>query len=231
MNPTRSPHRPARRFAAGLTGAVLCLAPLVACSAPGSTSTSTAGAPTTTAGPATGASSDPVTTPPSGPPSSPPEIPPTTSAGPAAPTDAPPGPEEAATADVVGTRTLPPVPVRTPARFSEGLTVTVTSVSEAQVTAVYPGEVSGPGMVVQLTFTNLSPDPVDLDGVRVTATRPDGSPATAMEGPPYSAPTGVLETGASAQATFVYSIPQGTARSTTLEITSVSSTDTVTVDV
>lgn len=207
MNATQHLRRPGR--ASGLAVAALCLATLAACSAPGSTSTSLAGAESTTSGPAATATSP-------------------------APTDGTgesPGPEEAATAGVIGTRTLAPVPVRATARFSEGLTVTVTSVREAQVTAVYPGEVSGPGMVVQLTFTNLSPDPVDLDGVRVNATRPDGSPATAMEGPPYAAPTGVLDLGASAGATFVYAIPQGTARSMALEITSVSSADTVTVDV
>ncbi|WP_432511969.1 hypothetical protein [Kineococcus sp. SYSU DK001] len=184
-----------------LAAGALCLAALAACSSPGSTRTEL-GSAATTVDPAA-AAPDPTAT----------------------------DPEAPATADVVGTRTLAPVPVQREARFSEGLTVKVTSVTEAEVAAVHPGEVSGPAMVVALTFTNASPDPVDLDGVRVNASRPDGTPASGLEGPPYAAPTGILEVGESGTATFVYSIAEGTARTMTLEITSVSSTDTVIVDV
>jgi hypothetical protein len=126
---------------------------------------------------------------------------------------------------------MAPVPVQSEARFSEGLAVRVESVEEQQVTAVYPGEVSGPGMVVVLSFRNGSNAPVDLDGVRVSATRPDGTPAAGMEGPPAVLPTGVLAPGGQGRGTFVYSIPQGSSRSMTLEISSISSTDVVTVDV
>ncbi|WP_432541215.1 hypothetical protein [Kineococcus sp. SYSU DK002] len=199
--PSRPPQR--RLLAAG----ALCLVALAACSSPGQTRTELAGGTATTVDPAA------------------------TAPDPAATGSTATEPEAPATADVVGTRTLAAVPVQREARFSEGLTVKVTSVTEAEVTAVHPGEVSGPGMLVALTFTNGSPDPVDLDGVRVNASRPDGTPASGLEGPPYAAPTGVLEVGESGTATFVYSIPKGTARSMTLEITSVSSTDTVIVDV
>ncbi|WP_380175219.1 hypothetical protein ACFEMC_07925 [Kineococcus sp. DHX-1] len=144
-----------------------------------------------------------------------------------------PDPSEGATAGAgdVAARTMAPVPVQAEERFSEGLAVRVVGVREQQVTARYPGEVSGPGMVVELAFRNGSAAPVDLDGIRVAATHPDGTPASGLDGPPAVAPTGVLAPGDEGRGTFVYSVPQGSSRSMTLEISSISSTDVVTVDV
>ena len=226
----RPRRRPGPRLRAGAsvlgTALLLC-----ACSGPDSTSTRLEGAGAATASPSATAPGSPGATAPA----SPTTAPASPSTAPVSPTTTAPAPsvasEEAATADVIATHTLPPVPVRAEGRFGEGLVVRVTSVQETNVTAVYPGEVSGPGMVVQLTFTNGSPDVVDLDGIRVTASRPDGTPAPSMEGAPAAPPKGLLEPGATAGATFVYSIPRGTSRSMTLEITSISSDDVVTVDV
>ncbi|WP_166606601.1 hypothetical protein [Kineococcus siccus] len=115
------------------------------------------------------------------------------------------------------------------ALFGEGLGVRVSAESEATVTAKYPGEVSGSAAVVTVTFRNGSTVPVDLDGIRVTASLANGTPAPSMEGPPAKAPTGILQPGASAEATFVYSLPRGSVRSTTLEVTSISSADVVVI--
>jgi len=140
-------------------------------------------------------------------------------------------PGAALTAGSIGENTLAPVPLAAEAQFGEGLGVHVESVEDSTVSGIYPGEISGPGVVVRLTFSNGSAVAVDLDGVRVNASLPDGTPASALEGPPAQAPTGVLAPDSTAEGTFVFSLPQGTASSLTLEITSTSSADVVMIDV
>jgi len=133
------------------------------------------------------------------------------------------------TAPVVGARLRPPVPPGKEALFSEGLAVRVTGESETTLTGRVPGEVSGPGVLVTVTFRNGSTVPVDLDGIRVTASGPGGVPASAVDGPPAQPPTGILAPGGTAQASFAFSLPRGSVRAMTLEITSISSADVVVV--
>jgi len=123
----------------------------------------------------------------------------------------------------------PPVPPGQEAVFGEGFAVRVTGESETTLTARLPGEVSGPGVLVTITFRNGSAVPVDLDGVRVAASGPGGAPAPSVDGPPAQPPTGVLAPGGTAQASFAFSLPRGSARAMTLQITSISSADVVVV--
>jgi len=123
----------------------------------------------------------------------------------------------------------PPVAPGAEAVFSEGLAVRAGAETETTVTARGPGEVSGPALVVPLTFRNGSTVPVDLDGIRVAASYGGGTPAPSVDGPPTQAPTGVLQPGGTAEGTFAFSMPPGNLRSTTLQITSISSEDVVVI--
>jgi len=121
------------------------------------------------------------------------------------------------------------VPPGKEALFGEGLAVRVTGESETTLTGSVPGEVSGPGVLVTVTFRNGSTVPVDLDGIRVAASGPGGTPAPSVDGPPAKAPTGILAPEGTAQGSFAFSLPRGSVRSMTLQITSISSADVVVV--
>ncbi|MEW1957296.1 hypothetical protein [Kineococcus sp. NPDC059986] len=131
------------------------------------------------------------------------------------------------TAVVVGGTTLPPVPPTAEASFGEGLSVRVTRRETREVTATDPGEVSGPGVVLTLSFHNGSAAPVDLDGVRISAYDAAGTPAPSFEGDPARPPSGILPPGADAEATAVFSMDPVDVASMSLEITSTSSTDVI----
>lgn len=135
--------------------------------------------------------------------------------------------ESAATASVIAESTLPPVPATAVASFGEGLRVRVVDQRTERLTATLPGEISGPGVVVELSFHNGSSAPVDLDGIRVSAFDRSGNPAPALEGPPAQAATGILGVGSDAATTVAFSMAPEAVAGMTLQITSTASSDVV----
>ena len=135
--------------------------------------------------------------------------------------------QSAATASVIAENTLPPVPATAVASFGEGLRVRVVDQRREELEATLPGEVSGPGVVVELSFHNGSSAPVDLDGIRVSAFDRSGDPAPVLEGPPAQAATGVLPVGSDATTTVAFSMAPEAVTGMTLQITSTASSDVV----
>jgi len=133
----------------------------------------------------------------------------------------------AATAAAIGENTLPPVPADEPATFGEGLEVRAVDQRTTELTAMVPGEISGPGVVVTLAFHNGTGAPVDLDGVRVNAYDALGAPATEIELPDADPPSGLLAPGADAEGTFAFSMAGQDVGAMRLEITSTGSSDVV----
>ncbi len=118
-------------------------------------------------------------------------------------------PAPAPSAPPVATRTAEPVAVGEDAPFEGGLVALVTAVEAVDVEARGPGGVSGPGRLVRLELENGSDVAVDLDGVAVTATVDDGSPAPAVSGSPTEPVGGELAPGASASGTYAFTAPEG----------------------
>ncbi|MFB9378907.1 hypothetical protein ACFFKU_06205 [Kineococcus gynurae] len=209
---------PATLLALSTVGAVL----LAGCSSddPGADASAPTSASTPAVTPSAGATS-------SGSPGSPespstPDASATAAPGPAA---TPQDPQLGRVAPQVGTETLAPVPAGTPARTEEGFSASLTSSAPVELTASGPGEVAGPGVLLDISFTNGADFPVGLDGVRVTATLADGTPAPATDASPSAPATGLLQPGGSASGRYAFSLPTGAPAGSDLlvQITTVSS--------
>ncbi len=149
-------------------------------------------------------------------------------------TSAPPAPSTpagppASTAPVVGESTLPAAGLGQAVDFGDGLSATVESVEDVQLTAEGPGEVAGPGVAVRVSLRNGTSARVDLGGVLVSTTYADGAPGDPSTSTPSDVPTGVLEPGASAEGTWVFSRPSGTGGSVEVSVGSISSSSVVVV--
>lgn len=154
--------------------------------------------------------------------------PPPASAGPTAETPAPgvpsvPAGPPASTASAIGTSTMTPVEVGSPAPFGDGLEATVSSVKQVTLTAQAPGEVAGPGVAVGLTLRNGTDGRVDLGGIVVSTTFSDGAPGDISTSAPSDVPTGILESGESAEGVWVFSRPSGSSGGVEVTVSSVSS--------
>jgi len=168
------------------------------------------------ASPTTAATTGTATAPAEGATSAAPE--PTTPAGP-----------PASTAPVVGESTLPAAGPGQAVDFGDGLSATVESVEDVQLTAEGPGEVAGPGVAVRVSLRNGTSARVDLGGVLVSTTYADGAPGDPSTSAPSDVPTGVLEPGDSAEGTWVFSRPAGGEGSVEVTVGSISSSSVVVV--
>lgn len=78
----------------------------------------------------------------------------------------------------VNTRTLPPVPMSSPAAFGGGVSARVTKAVDQKQTDQGPGVIARARAVAfTLRFTNHSGKPISVNTVNVTATYGHGSPA------------------------------------------------------
>ncbi|GAA4960669.1 hypothetical protein [Kineococcus glutinatus] len=209
----RERHRNPLVRAAG-PGAALTALVLVAACSPGD-SVATVAAPAPTAVPSTAT------------PSAAPVVPGADPLAAAAPRGKPSPPRYAVPG--AGSRRRAAVPPGREAVTAEGFAARVTSTEEVQLTALNPGEVAGPGVAVHIDFRNGSTSPVDLDGVTVTASTRNGTPAPGSDVPPQSLPTGLLQPGGTATGTYVFQLARGNARTMIVEITTISSPDVLVV--
>lgn len=146
---------------------------------------------------------------------------------PAAPAGAPapvvvtpgaPPPPGATGAPVAGITRLPPVTVGQPADLGSGLLASVQKIDSLQISASGPGELDGPGVSVTVQVENKTPQPVDLGGVVVNASYGNGRAAAGSLAAPFRAFTGQLDTGKSAQAVYVFQVPEHDAASVVVDI-------------
>lgn len=133
-----------------------------------------------------------------------PTLPPAPSSAPA-PTPIPEAPLEGADA-------LPPsqepVALDQTAAVGDGVTVDVVGVEGIDGAGTGPGNVAGPALRVTVRLTNGTSAPVSLDGTAVDLRYGfDQAPAPPLEDPSQVRFAGVVEPGASAEGTYVFSVP------------------------
>ncbi len=105
-------------------------------------------------------------------------------------------------------RTLPPVGLEQTAAFGTGVTVELTDITAVRGRARTAGEIAGPALAIDLRATNGSKKRVALDGVVVFVTYGKArTPAVALS-TGTSPLQGVLAPGASAQGTYVVTVPK-----------------------
>lgn len=104
--------------------------------------------------------------------------------------------------------TAPPVPLDEVADFGTGVTARVDSVDAIEAQAQGPGEVSGPGVAIDVTVTNDSSAPVDLALFLVNLTDGDGNPGIPMLGDPAEPVEGTLAPGGSVSGTYVFTVDE-----------------------
>lgn len=98
---------------------------------------------------------------------------------------------------------LPPVPVDATADYGNGVTARILGIEAVDAVARGPGEVSGPGVVVEVEVT-AGADDVVLDDVVVNLYSPSGDTAPAVTGDRHYRPfAGTLPAGRSATASYV----------------------------
>jgi hypothetical protein len=123
----------------------------------------------------------------------------------------------------VAISTLPAVEVGDEADLSQGVTVTVSRVRATEVKASGPGDIAGDGAAVSVSVDNETSSAFDLGGLVVTATYGKNKPASpggAGNGTPL---TGPLKAGASADGTYVFSVPKSSLSSLRVQVSSDSS--------
>lgn len=103
----------------------------------------------------------------------------------------------------------PPVPMNSPAAFGNGVTAKVVSSSRVDIKGSGPGEISGPGVKVEIQITNGTNDDIDLNAVTTNvfygASRTPASPVLNSD----SGFSGTLAAGKSATGTYYFSVPKG----------------------
>lgn len=137
------------------------------------------------------------------PPVEPAEIPP----APTTEVAAPGGGDINQTVPAVEQPVAPPVDLTETAVAEGGVAVNLASLSKITTVAQGPGEVSGPGLAVTISFTNNSSAPISLDAVNVTLDDGNGNPASPMSGEPSAPFSGDLAPGAAASGVYVFSFP------------------------
>ena len=100
------------------------------------------------------------------------------------------------------------VPMNEPAIDARAVTVSLTTREAVQGEARGLGQVAGPAVRMEITFTNGSSRPVSLDAVIVDVVYgADRTSASSMSGPRVVALSGTLAVGASRVGAFVFDVP------------------------
>lgn len=129
-----------------------------------------------------------------------------------------PPPPGATGAPLAGITKLPPVTVGQAADLGSGLLASVQKIDPLQIASSGPGELNGPGVSVTVEVENKTPQPVDLGGVVVNASYGNDQAAAGSLAAPFRAFTGQLDSGKSAQAVYVFQVPERDAASVVVDI-------------
>lgn len=120
----------------------------------------------------------------------------------------------------VAITTLPPVSVGRTATVTSGVTVSVSGLSTLTVTAVAPGDTSGPAVSFVVEMDNHTAKAVDLDGMAITVSYGNGVPASPSSAAPNAPLGGSLAPGKSARGTYVFRVPPSGAGSVQIQVAS-----------
>jgi hypothetical protein len=217
MNVPPAPRATPTRRREALGGAALAAVAALAIAVASLTTGPDGGAPATEAAPSTAPSSTPSSTPSDVPPA---EVPATPAPGPGdVPVVAAPVPAgETGAADVFPVA-LPAVALDTPAAGGDGVRAEVVSLEAIDGSGTGAGNIAGPALRVTVRLTGGTADPVALDLVGVTLTHgADQTPASPLDDPSADPFGGSLEPGATAEGTYVFSVPEGDRDLVTLSV-------------
>ncbi len=114
--------------------------------------------------------------------------------------------------------TKPPVPLTAKAAFGGKVTARIASVKSIQAKAQSPGEVSGSGVALTIAIENGSAKTINLNLVSVTLTGSDGSPRPSITTTPARPFTGALAAGESASAVYVFTVPASLRKPMTVSV-------------
>lgn len=115
-------------------------------------------------------------------------------------------------------RVLDAVDWSDPVVVDDRATVDLLEVVRTKATARAPGEIGGPAMKVVVRLRSESGDPIDLGGVTITAEDDDQTPLTQLGTDPADPFFGELAAGSSAEATYLFSLPKGSATPVTITV-------------
>lgn len=107
----------------------------------------------------------------------------------------------------VATVTLPPTPPGQTANFGTGVTVRVSQVQSVNVAYQLPGDVAGPAVSVTLVLTNGGPSAFPANGVAVTATYGNATPASPVLDNGYRPFSGTIGPGATQTGVYPFRVP------------------------
>jgi hypothetical protein len=114
---------------------------------------------------------------------------------------------------------LPAVAFDAPAAGGDGVRAEVVSLEAVDGSGTGPGNVAGPALRVTVRLTGGAAGPVALDLVGVTLTHgADQIPASPLDDPSADPFGGSLEPGATAEGTYVFSVPEGDRDLVTLSV-------------
>lgn len=131
-----------------------------------------------------------------------------TPGGPRSPAPAPGDGDVHTEVDVEEQEFLPPADLRTKTEVGDVASIALLDIVRADVEARAAGEISGPGVIVSIRLTNDSDGELDLGWVTVNAEDADDMPLVPMGGPPADPFFGPLAIGSSAEATYVFGLPE-----------------------
>jgi len=111
-----------------------------------------------------------------------------------------------------------PVALTKPATAADGVIITVSSVKSISTKAVGPGEVSGPGLQMEVAIRNTTSTPIDLAGTVVSVVNQDGRPGASMGGPPATRLPSQVAAQSQASAVFVFGMARGRRDPVTIDV-------------
>lgn len=118
------------------------------------------------------------------------------------------------------TATVARQPLKGTARYTDGLSIAITKVTNGKITGQGPGIFTGdPLTTLSVTLKNGTPKDISLDAVVATLTY--GTPlrrAQPVYGPTSSDFNGTVKQGATASATYAFSVPTAQLSSVTLTL-------------
>jgi pyruvate/2-oxoglutarate dehydrogenase complex dihydrolipoamide acyltransferase (E2) component len=114
---------------------------------------------------------------------------------------------------------LPEVALDAPAPVGNGVVATLPSIEAIQGTATGPGNINGPALRVTVRIQNGTADAVSLDGVATNLYHgTDRTPASPLDDPSRSPFAGTVAAGETAEAVYVFSVPEDVRDDVTVEV-------------
>lgn len=111
-----------------------------------------------------------------------------------------------------------PVALDEPAEVAGGVSVTLQEIRSGRSTAVAPGEISGPALIVTVSVANNTDKPISLNSSFVSLIDGDGILAIPSPSAPARPLSGRLAPAATAEGVYVFTTPSGARQNITVYV-------------